>query len=118
MIAKDPIKEAALRKNIQRFNELGLFVSFTEIDVRVAIPTAPEKEKEQTAAYKKLMEIALTEPNAGSFIVWGYTDKKSWIPATFPGYGEAHLFDREVNPKPVWAELKTMLAEAKPRKKY
>lgn len=118
MIAKDPIKEAALRKNIQRFNDLGLFVSFTEIDVRVAVPLTPEKEKEQTAAYKKLMEIALTEPNAGSFIVWGYTDKKSWIPATFPGYGDAHLFDREVNPKPVWAELKTMLAEAKARKKY
>lgn len=63
------------------------------------------------------MEIALSESNAGSFILWGYTDAKSWIPAAFGGYGDAHVFDREVKPKPVWAELQKMLDDAKPRKK-
>lgn len=117
VMASDQVDEDALRGNIRRFNELGLFVSFTEVDVRVATPLTPEKEAEQTAAYSKLMEIALTEPNAGSFIMWGYTDKKSWIPRAFPGYGFAHLYDKDGKAKPVYDSLKELVKAAKPAKK-
>jgi endo-1,4-beta-xylanase len=113
VMASNPIDEAALRGNIKRFRELGLSVSFTEVDVRVAVPLTPEKEAEQTASYAKLLEIALDEPNAGSFIMWGYSDKRSWIPGAFPGYGFAHLYDREDKPKPVYGKLKELIAAPK-----
>lgn len=109
--ARDIVDERALRETIKRFRDLGLFVSFTEVDVRVAMPVTPEKEAEQVATYTKLMEVALSEPNAASFIMWGYTDKLSWIPAFFPGYGSAHLFDRDVKPKAAYRAIETMLAQ-------
>lgn len=108
-----PLDEKALRANIKRFRDLGLFVSFTEVDVRITEPVTEETEKSQIAAYSKLMEIALDESNAGSVILWGYTDKRSWIPAAFPGFGSAHLFDREVKPKPAYTALKALICAQK-----
>lgn len=108
--AHDIVNESALRETVKRFRDLGLFVSFTEVDVRVALPVTLEKEAEQVAAYTKLMEVALSEPNCGSFVMWGYTDKLSWIPGFFPGYGSAHLFDREVKPKAAYRAIEAMLA--------
>ena len=110
--AKDPLNEAAFLGNIRRFKDFGLSVSFTEIDVRVAEPMTPEKEAEQIAVYSKLMETALSESNTGSFIMWGYSDKRSWIPRVFPGYGFAHLYDRNDKPKPVYDALKKMIIDS------
>lgn len=109
MMAEFPIDEAALRGNMRRYAELGVSVSFTEVDVRIKMPVDEAKEAAQTAAFLKLLEVALTEPNAKSFILWGYTDKKSWVPGTFPGYGSAHPFDREEKPKKVWQAMKDMI---------
>ena len=109
LIAQYPVQEENVRANIRRFTAMGLFVSFTEIDVRVALPVNAEKEAEQTAAYIQLMEIARTEKNTGSYIVWGYTDKKSWIPGEFPGFGSAHLFDKGNKPKPAFDAVQAML---------
>lgn len=111
-----PFNEKAIRENIKRFNDLGLSVSFTEIDVRVPVPADAKTEAEQTRIYKALMDMALTEKKAGSFVMWGYTDKLSWIPRNFPGYGAAHLFDDQVRPKAVYYELKDMLDTSKGKK--
>lgn len=106
-----PVQEEDVRANVARFRELGLTVSFSEIDVRVKLPMTPEREEEQIAAYTKLMEIVQTEPNVDSFIMWGYTDKMSWIPQVFPGFGFAHLYDWDVKPKPVYEAIKKMIVE-------
>jgi endo-1,4-beta-xylanase len=40
--------------------------------------------------------------------VWGFTDRRSWIsdyPATFSGYGNANLLDRDYRTKPAWNEM-------------
>lgn len=111
LMAMHPVQEEAVRANVARFRELGLTVSFSEIDVRVKLPMTPEKEAEQIDVYTKLMEIVLTEPNVDSFIMWGYTDKMSWIPQFFPGFGFAHLYDRDVQPKPVYEVIKKMIVE-------
>jgi endo-1,4-beta-xylanase len=115
LMARDPVQEEAVRANIRRFTDLGLFVSFTEIDVRVALPLDAEKEAQQTAVYTKLMEIARSEKNTGSYILWGYTDKKSWIPRFFQGFGSAHLFDNNNKPKPAFESLKAMLSVPSPK---
>lgn len=111
LMAMHPVQEENVRANVARFRELGLTVSFSEIDVRVKLPLTPEREEEQIAAYTKLMEIVQTEPNVDSFIMWGYTDKMSWIPKVFPGFGFAHLYDWDVKPKPVYEAIKKMIVE-------
>ncbi len=109
MMAKHPINETALRETIRRFRDLGLTVSFTEVDVRIQSPVTPDKEAEQESVYATLLGIAMDEPNVKSFILWGYTDAQSWIPATFGGYDSAHLFDREMKPKKVYRTLMDMI---------
>ncbi len=108
-MAELPINEEALRENIRRFEALGVSTSFSEVDVRVKMPVDDEKEAEQVAVYSKLLEVAMTEPACKSFIVWGYTDKMSWIPRAFPGYGSATILDKDMKPKKAYhALIKTL----------
>ncbi len=108
--AKRPVDVKALRSNIRRFGDLGLGVSFTEIDVRVQIPSTEERVREQDEVYGTLLDVALTEPNVRGFIMWGYTDLRSWIPQFFSGYGYGHIYDRQMNRKSSYFVLKERLA--------
>ena len=108
VMAEQPINEQALRANIKRFKELGLSVSFTEVDVRIKLPVSPEKEAAQQRVYLDLLRIALEE-KISCFVLWGYTDAYSWIPGTFAGYGSAHPFDKNKAPKPVYIKMKEVI---------
>jgi GH35 family endo-1,4-beta-xylanase/enterochelin esterase-like enzyme len=101
---------AAIDQNVKRYAAIGVKVSFTEVDIRVPTNT------DQTAAfqtqarnYKSLMEICLNNPNVTTFVVWGFTDKYSWVPGTFPGTGNALIYDSNFNPKPAYNALKEAL---------
>lgn len=112
VLAEQPINEQALRSNIKRFKELGLSVSFTEVDVRIKMPLTAEKQAAQQKVYLDLLRIALDE-KVSSFVLWGYTDAYSWIPGTFAGYGSAHPFDKDKTPKPVFKKMKEIIATYK-----
>lgn len=112
LMEKYPLNKEALERNIDRFHKLGLFVSFTEIDVRIELPATPEKEANQSVIFGGLMDRALAEEGSGSFILWGWRDAKSWIPATFGGYGAAHPFDVTGKMKPVYGLMEKQMAEA------
>jgi len=112
IMAESYFNAEALQENIQRYADLGLTVSFTEIDVRIKNPVTEEKEAEQIVAYRGLMEAALANENAKHFVVWGFADSRSWIPRAFPGYGSAHLFENANeprNPKVVFHEIESVL---------
>ncbi|MGB7569349.1 MAG: endo-1,4-beta-xylanase, partial [Chitinivibrionales bacterium] len=72
----------------------------------------------QAYVYKVFMQLALAEPSCRTFMMWGFTDKYSWIPSTFPGQGEALIYDENYQPKPAYTALvdvlKTPLAIAGP----
>jgi endo-1,4-beta-xylanase len=38
----------------------------------------------------------------GRVTFWGFTDKRSWIPEVFAGWGSAHLYDEAYQPKPAY----------------
>jgi len=116
LMAKYPPAEKAIRDNIRRFADIGLFVAFTEVDVRVEMPVTADREAAQTAIFETVLDIARTEPNARNLIFWCYTDKNSWIPRFFPGYGSAHLFDADLNPKQAFLALAEEI-RSKPVKK-
>jgi endo-1,4-beta-xylanase len=42
-------------------------------------------------------------------VLWGFTDRDSWIPGSFPGFGAAHPFDASFRPKPAYDALHAAL---------
>ncbi len=102
----------SLRRNIQRLGALGLEVQFTEVDVRLTNQSAWSLSV-QAQTYKDLLAVCLHQPACTLFQTWGFTDKHSWIPAFYHGYGWALPFDRNYKKKPAYyAMLKTLKSRA------
>ncbi len=101
---------SAIEQNIKRYAALGLQVSITELDIRMNdSENQTSGFNTQASNYKSLMEIALRNPNVKTFVVWGFTDKYSWIPGTFPGTGRGLIYDSNMSPKPAYTALKEAL---------
>jgi endo-1,4-beta-xylanase len=104
---------ADIERNVKRYADLGLLVSFTEIDIR--IPSSQNQNQAfqvQAENYKALMEICLRNPNVTTFVFWGFTDQYSWVPGVFPGTDNPLIFDKSYNPKPAYNAIKDALKEA------
>jgi endo-1,4-beta-xylanase len=101
----------AIRANFQRFQDLGLELQITELDVRIDGPPQPENLANQAVMYKELLRLAI-EFKMPAFTVWGVTDGDSWVPGAFRGFGAALLFDKQGQPKPAYFALEEVLAVA------
>ncbi len=108
-----PLDVEAIRANIQRYAEIGIEVSFSEIDVRIPSSNPEAYQQVQEDIYCTLLKIALDEPNVKSYIMWGYSDNGSWIPRSFPSFGYALPFDYDRNPKPVYTAMVDLLKNYK-----
>lgn len=111
--AKQIYDEDAIRANVKRYADLGIEMSFSEVDVRVPQKDHEKYEEAQRNIYLSLLKIALDESNVKSFILWGISDKNSWVPSTFGEYGYALLFDAQYNAKPVYNDMIEMLKKHK-----
>ena len=100
---------AELASNIQQIAALGLQVHFTEADVRVPVDSGGNASaaalQAQADTYQRILTICLQSPGCTAFQTWGFTDKYSWIPGSFPGSGAALPFDSNYQPKPAVAAL-------------
>ncbi|WP_318200237.1 endo-1,4-beta-xylanase [Streptomyces sp. SCL15-4] len=102
--------------NFARFDKLGLATAVTEADVRMEMPADDSKLATQAEGYRLLLDACLRTRHCISFTVWGFTDKYSWVPDTFPGEGAANLFDETYRPKPAYRTLQSELTgRARPR---
>jgi endo-1,4-beta-xylanase len=106
--------QQAHRTNAQRLASLGLEVSITEMDVRISLPTTAQELSEQALAYRDLVEFCLTQPNVKTLVTWGFTDKFSWIPGFFSGFGDALIFDMNYQPKPAYTSMLNALGAPPP----
>lgn len=114
-IGYDDEHYAAVRKNIQRYNDIGIKVHFTEIDVRCNQTSAKncpynttwsdEALEKQADIFNNLLAICLEEPNCMNFESWGLTDKYS----SQPEPQNALPFDKEMNKKPAYYSLLSTL---------
>ncbi|MFN8504367.1 endo-1,4-beta-xylanase [Kouleothrix sp.] len=95
----------ALARNMRRLADLGLLVHVSEMDVRVPIPADAGTLKSQGRAFREVLQVCLAAPNCHEFTTWGFTDKYSWVPGFFPGFGAALPFDEQLRPKPAYAAL-------------
>ena len=113
---KDRRDPRDVAKNIERLAALGLDVHITEMDVRILDSTAPLQQRldEQAKVYADMLDMCLRTRGCNAFILWGFTDKHSWI--RHPE--QVLIFDREYRPKPAYHSMFKVLQEAgKPRPK-
>jgi endo-1,4-beta-xylanase len=99
-----------MAQNMQRFADLGLEVAVTELDVRVNTPATADELATQADYYKQTVAACLAVKQCVGITVWGFDDKYSWVPFTFPGEGAACLYDQNLAPKPALAAVQEALS--------
>lgn len=100
---------ADLTINMRRLGDLGLDVDITEMDVRMQMPESESKLAGQAAIYRNVLDVCLAASNCKAFTIWGFTDKHSWVPGTFQGFGAALPWDADYEPKPAYWALRAGL---------
>jgi endo-1,4-beta-xylanase len=100
-----------LATNMERFSDLGLDVAITELDIRIKLPSTAQKFAQQAKDYASVFKACLSVPKCVGVTIWGFTDKHSWIPSTFHGYGDAHPWDANYEPKPAVDAIEEALEE-------
>lgn len=105
-----PPSTEAVTKNVKRLSDLDLEVHITEMDARIKLPSTEEKLEQQAKIYRDILNACMKVKNFKAFTMWGFTDRYSWVPWFFPGYGDALIFDESYNPKPAYKAIKSELA--------
>jgi endo-1,4-beta-xylanase len=101
---------AELTRNFARFAALGLKIHITELDIRVPQPTTAADLQRQAQNYRDIFDVCLQTAACEMVVLWGYTDRDSWIPGSFPGWGDALIYDRTFQPKPAYQSIVELLA--------
>ena len=97
-------------QNIRRFNDLGLAVHITELDVWLPKNVSEADFRQQAMIYRGIFEAALAAPKCPAIVLWGFTDRYSWVPGISNGtYDRALIFDRDYRPKPAYEAIASML---------
>jgi len=86
-------------ENAKRLAALGLELSITEMDVRMKLPATTKELQKQADAYRDVADFCLADPACKAVLIWGFTDKYSWIPGEFSNTGDALIFDKSYKPK-------------------
>lgn len=100
---------STLGANIARFAALGVKVHITELDVRLQTPSTAATLQTQGQNYRDVVSACTQSPACDVVVIWGFTDKESWVPSAFPGWGEALIFDSVYQPKPAFTSLQSLL---------
>jgi endo-1,4-beta-xylanase len=104
---------AAIESNMRRLADLGLQVQITELDVRVPVDESgaatPAALETQARIYGDLVKACLAVPRCTAIQTWGFTDRHSWIPGRYRGFGDALPFDASYRPKPAYDAIAAAL---------
>jgi endo-1,4-beta-xylanase len=100
------------RANAARLQALGLEMMITELDVRARLPLSDEDHLTQATTYADILGFCLTQSNCRALVTWGFTDKYSWIPGWYAGFGDSLPFDASYQPKPAYRAMQQMMEHA------
>ncbi|MGL6313586.1 endo-1,4-beta-xylanase [Vibrio sp. WXL103] len=112
LTADNSIPDSSVARNIERISDLGLDVHFTEIDVRIRDNDGEQGLRDQAERYEMLTKLAAYYPEVDMFTTWGISDRYSWVPHWFNGYGRALMFDENYQPKPAYKAVQGVLIDA------
>jgi endo-1,4-beta-xylanase len=99
-----------LQQNLQRFANLGVQVRITELDIRMQLPRDASKDSQQATFYRNVINACNAVTACAGVTIWGFTDRHSWVPGTFPGQGAALIYDENYNQKPAYTAVHDALA--------
>lgn len=93
--------------NTQRLADMGLECNITELDVRMRTGEGrfPQQYEAQAALYADIARNYILEKGCNTLILWGFTDRYSWIPFFYPGEGAATIMTEQYTPKPAFFSL-------------
>ena len=105
-------KSQAIADNFERYAALGLSTHITELDVRLRKPVTARKLKQQAALFSNVFLGALKSPSTEDVVLWGFTDRYSWITAgtSFPDYGAGTIMDQSLRLYPSFESIRKRLA--------
>jgi endo-1,4-beta-xylanase len=101
-----------LAAQMARYAAIGVEVAVTEMDVRLPLPASAQTIQQQATVYREVFATCRAAPNCKTFVMWGFTDRFSWIPLFFPGYGAATVLDPSYGKKPAYDALNQHLANS------
>lgn len=102
---------SALATTLKRFTALGVEVAYTELDIRhSSVPASSSALVTQGNDFANVVGSCLDVAGCVGVTIWGFTDKYSWIPQTFPGQGDALLYNSNFGKKPAWTSVSSVLA--------
>jgi endo-1,4-beta-xylanase len=99
-----------LGANIARFVALGIKVHITELDIRVPVPSTSASLTAQAQNYHDVVAACIQNKGCELVTTWGFTDKDSWVPSTFSGFGDALPWDNLFQRKPAYRSIYNALA--------
>jgi endo-1,4-beta-xylanase len=95
---------AGLAASLERVSALGVDVAITELDVGLVEPVTAASLAEQADTYGAALDACLAVARCRTVVLWGFTDRYSWLSSLLPGLGAALPFDASYQPKPAyWA---------------
>ncbi|MEV4418148.1 endo-1,4-beta-xylanase, partial [Catellatospora sp. NPDC049609] len=103
-----------LQQNLQRFAALGVQVRITEVDIRIQMPRSSAKDATQAQYYTNVINACNAVTACAGVTIWGFTDKHSWVPDTFPSEGAALIYDENYQQKPAYTAVHNALAGGLP----
>ncbi|KAL2135131.1 hypothetical protein VTI74DRAFT_9724 [Chaetomium olivicolor] len=102
---------SSLATALKRFTALGVEVAYTELDIRhSSLPASSSALVTQANDFANVVGSCLDVAGCVGVTVWSFTDKYSWIPDTFPGQGDALIYDKNFNKKAAWTSISSVLA--------
>ncbi|EIW84611.1 hypothetical protein CONPUDRAFT_163420 [Coniophora puteana RWD-64-598 SS2] len=91
-----------LQSNMEAFTALGVDVQITELDIRMELPETADLLDQQKSDYETVIAACAAVSGCVGMTVWDFTDKYSWVPSTFSGYGAACPYDSNLVKKPAF----------------
>lgn len=101
-----------IRAAQQLYTSLGLETALTELDVRTELPDDAAKQATQAKNYADSVKACVDEERCVGVTVWDFWDPVSWVPSTFPGQGDADLYNADFSRKPAYGAIADVLKAA------
>ena len=105
-ILNAPVEQDVIA-NMQRLAALGLKVQITEMDVQIQGDTRPMTQRLtiQAQIYYNMLHVCLVVKTCEAFVMWGFTDRYTWIPSATRHPDAPLIFDTSYHPKPAYTAL-------------
>ena len=98
IVGETPSTEAQV-SNMKAFTALGVDVAITELDIRTTTPETTSAQAQQATDYGSTVKACMEVDRCVGITIWDWTDKYSWVPSTFSGYGAACPWDSNLKKK-------------------